>query len=231
MLSSHCRDTTHTSPLSRQEALLGCGFQGEALLSPVYGTNWAFHWDKLVYADLHVTAVSIHDMPDETTLAVLTYCLVSACQSASLHPYCRFIWYFSWTLIDVCDWKTKRLCFYYKETESEVIARGGNTNALSLCSCGTFHVFNFIVTYLSLLQFAPWMVGRPHSGCWGHKGDNGSPLGLWRWKRHTAAGVLPRLQHWFYTVVLFHTGWINGKETKGQVSLFFPLSWGLFFGS
>lgn len=30
-----------------------------------------------------------------------------------------------------------------------------NTDTLSLCSCGTFHVFNFIVAYLSLLQFAP----------------------------------------------------------------------------
>ena len=103
-----------------------------------------------------------------------------------------------------------------------------NTNTLSLCSCGTFHVFNFIGTYLSLLQFAPWIVGRPHCGCWGHKGDNGSPLGLLWWKRHAAAGVLPRLQHWFYTVVLFHTGWINGRRQKDK-SPFFPLFLRSFF--
>ena len=103
-----------------------------------------------------------------------------------------------------------------------------HTNTHSLCSCGTFHVFNFIVTYLSLLQFAPWIVGRPHCGCWGHKGDNGSPLGLLWWKRHAAAGVLPRLQHWFYTVVLFHTGWINGRRQKDK-SPFFPLFLRSFF--
>lgn len=96
-----------------------------------------------------------------------------------------------------------------------------NTKRFHCVPPRTFHVFNFIVAYLSLLHFAAWIVGRPHSGCRGHKGDNGSPLGLRWWKRHTAAGVLPRLQHWFYTVVLFHTGWINGKETKGQVPPFF----------
>lgn len=52
-----------------------------------------------------------------------------------------------------------------------------HTHTHSLSSCRTFHVFNFIVTYLSLLRFAPWIVDRPHCGCWGHKWDNGSPLG------------------------------------------------------
>lgn len=127
---------------------------------------------------------------------------------------------FARTFLSMCDRKQKALCFCTKKTQGEVTAWAKH-KTFSLCPPRTFHVFNFIVAYLSLLHFAAWIVGRPHSGCRGHKGDNRSPLGLRWWKRHTAAGVLPRLQHWFYTVVLFHTGWINGKETKGQVPPFF----------
>lgn len=125
------------------------------------------------------------------------------------------------TFLSMRDWKQKAQCFLYEEDTRWSRCMSETQNVFIVFPPRTFHVFNFIVAYLSLLHFAAWIVGRPHSGCRGHKGDNGSPLGLQWWKRHTAVGVLPRLQHWFYTVVLFHTGWINGKETKGQVPPFF----------
>lgn len=74
-----------------------------------------------------------------------------------------------------------------------------------------------VATYLPLLQFAPWIMARPSCGCWGQWLSFRSR----HRKRHTADGVLPPLQLWFYTVVLFHAGWIRGSKQK-DISPFYP---------
>lgn len=63
----------------------------------------------------------------------------------------------------------------------------------------------------------------------GTQGGQWISFRLQRWKRHTAAGFLPRLQHWFYTVVLFHTDWINGRRQKDNSSFFSLCPEDLFF--
>lgn len=93
---------------------------------------------------------------------------------------------------------------------------------LSLCFNGTFHVFNFIVTYLSLLQFAPWIVDRPHCGCWGHKGTM-DLLKVAAMKKARCRWAPPPTS----TLILHgcaFSHWLNQwQETKGQL-LFFSFS-------
>lgn len=66
----------------------------------------------------------------------------------------------------------------------------------------------------------------------GRRGTMGAPLGCSGGeKKHTAAGVLPRLRHWFYTVVLFSSRWlIQWQATKAPLLFFlFSSTWWCFF--
>ena len=106
----------------------------------------------------------------------------------------------------------------------------GNRHKHFHCASG-FHVLNFIGTYLSLLQFAPWIVDRPHCGCWGTQRGQWISFKLRCWKRHAATGVLPPTS----TLILHgcaFSHWLNQwARDKRTTLLFFLPPPPLFFGA
>lgn len=99
-----------------------------------------------------------------------------------------------------------------------------------------FHVFDFIVTYLSLLQFAPWIVDRPHGGCWrwgGDKRDNGSSFRLRRRRKkaHCCWGPPPTSTLILHGCAFFFTlaDSMAGDKSSSPFFFLFSSTWWRFF--